>query len=394
MNTKTSSKLWRLFAATALFGSTTLAAAPAAAVAQNAPGAALPPKAEVLEDLRLANRYFMEKWFEPGQSMAVAGRVWPSNIWTRAVYYEGLMALYGIDPRDEYYRYALDWAEHHDWGLWGGVATRNADNQAAGQTYIALYRIDPKPERIEQIKASIDRMLATDRVDDWDWIDAIQMAMPVFAELGAIYRIPAYWERMHEMYMFTRDRHGDAGLFNEAEGLWWRDADYDPPHTSPAGEDVYWSRGNGWVFMALARVLDALPADAPHRDRYVADFRAMAEALAAIQREDGFWNASLHDPTEYGGPETTGTAMFTYGMAWGMNEGLLDEAVYRPIVARAWRALSEEALHPNGFLGYVQSTGKEPSTGQPVTYDRQPDFDDYGLGAFLLAGTEVYRMTR
>jgi unsaturated rhamnogalacturonyl hydrolase len=352
----------------------------------------LPSRESILEDMRLANRYFMEKWPDPGE-IIVTNIARPSNIWTRAVYYEGLVALHDLDPRPEYYEYAVAWGEAHDWDLRdGNTYTRNADDQAAGQTYIDLYRIDPEPERIRAIKASIDSMMATDEVEDWDWIDAIQMAMPVFAKLGVLYDDEAYFERMWEMYRFTRDEHGDNGLFNPDDGLWWRDADFDPPHTSPRGEDVYWSRGNGWVLMALARVLDTIPEDAPHRDLYVRDFRAMAGALSRLQRDDGFWNVSLHDPEHFGGPETSGTAMFAYGMAWGINNGLLDEGVYRPVVARAWHALSGEALHDDGFLGYVQSTGKQPSAGQPVTYDRQPDFEDYGLGAFLLAGTEVYEL--
>jgi len=137
--------------------------------------------------------------------------------------------------------------------------------------------------------------------------------------------------------------------------------------------------------MALARVLDIIPETAPHRDVYLADFRAMASALVPIQRADGFWNVSLHDSTHFGGPETSGTAMFTYGLAWGINHGVLDAVTYRPVVAKAWQALAKGALHADGFLGYVQSTGKQPSEGQPVTYDRVPDFEDYGLGAFLLA---------
>jgi unsaturated rhamnogalacturonyl hydrolase len=356
----------------------------------------LPPPDSILADLRLANRYFMEKWPDPGE-IIVTNIPRPSNIWTRAVYYEGLMALYELEPRaglkDDYYQYALDWAESHDWDLREGhTYTRNADNQAAGQTYIDLYEIDPQPERIRAIQASIDSMMATDKIDDWDWIDAIQMAMPVFAKLGVLHGEEAYFQRMHEMYRFTRDQHGDNGLYNPQDGLWWRDADYDPPHTSPLTEDVYWSRGNGWVLMALVRVLDIIPEDAPGRDQYIEDFRSMADALRRIQRADGFWNVSLHDPSQFGGPETSGTAMFTYGMAWGINQGLLDEETYRPVVARAWQALSEEALHDDGFLGYVQATGKDPAAGQPVTWDRAPDFEDYGLGAFLLAGTEVHEL--
>jgi rhamnogalacturonyl hydrolase YesR len=195
---------------------------------------------------------------------------------------------------------------------------------------------------------------------------------------------------MYQMYAFTRDKHGDHGLFNSEVGLWWRDADFDPPHTTPAGKSDYWSRGNGWVMMALARTLDVLPKDASHRDEYLRNFRQMAAALVPLQRPDGFWNVSLEDSTDFGGPETSGTAMFTYGMAWGINHGVLKRGAYLPAVTRAWNTLSTGALHPDGFLGYVQGTGKQPSDGQPVGYDHRPDFDDFALGAFLLAGSEVY----
>ena len=289
----------------------------------------LPSKKEILEDMRLANKYFMEKWPDVGKTI-ITDRERVSNIWTRAVYYEGLMALYEIDPQPEYYEYAVEWGEHHNWDLRNGnTYTRNADNQCAGQVYIELYQIDPEPERIKYIKASIDSMMKTDQVDDWDWIDAIQMAMPVFAQLGTIYEDETYFERMHEMYMYTKNQHGDNGLYNEEDHLWWRDADFDPPYTEPNGEDCYWSRGNGWVIAAMARVLDIAPKDLPHRNEYVTMLKEMADALVEVQREDGFWNVSLHDPNHYGGKETTGTAFFAYAMAWGINT----TATVRPAAA-------------------------------------------------------------
>ena len=121
-------------------------------------------------------------------------------------------------------------------------------------------------------------------------------------------------------------------------------------------------------------------------------YLTMMKALVPIQRPDGYWNVSLHDPTHYGGKEVTGTALFIYGMAYGLNNGLLDEKTYKPIIAKAWNAMATEAVHPNGFLGYVQGTGKEPKDGQPVSYTSKPDFEDYGLGCFLLAGTEIMKM--
>lgn len=354
--------------------------------------AKLPQTDSILANLRLANSYFMEKWPDTGKRI-VTNKSRSSSIWTRAVYYEGLMALHRIDPQPAYYDYAVDWATFHKWDLRDGETyTRNADNQCAGQTYIELYQIDPQPERIKFIKASIDSMMNTDKIDDWNWIDAIQMGMPIFAQLGVLYDDPAYFERMYEMYSFAKNEHGDNGLYNPADHLWWRDADFDPPYTEPNGEDAYWSRGNGWVVMALARVLELIPEDEPHRAEYVQDFKDMMAALLKVQREDGFWNVSLHDPTHFGGKETSGTAMFVYGMAWGVNNNILDQKTYKPALTKAWNAMTKDALHDNGFLGYLQSTGKEPKDGQPLSYDKIPDFEDYGLGAFLLAGTEVYKL--
>jgi unsaturated rhamnogalacturonyl hydrolase len=194
------------------------------------------------------------------------------------------------------------------------------------------------------------------------------------------------------MYNYSKMKHGEVGLYNPKDGLWWRDKDFVPPYKEPNGEDCYWSRGNGWVISALARVLTIMPKDAPHRKEYVTMLQTMSKALVPIQRADGFWNASLHDPNNFGGKEATGTALYVYSMAWGINNGILDRKVYLPVVIRGWNALVKESVHAGGFLGYVQGTGKEPKDGQPVTFDSMPDFEDYGLGCFLLAGAEVYRL--
>lgn len=352
----------------------------------------LPSNEKTLSAMIRANAYFMEKWPDVGKRI-VHERSRASNIWTRAVYYEGLMKLHRIDPKPAYIDYTLRWAEFHQWNLRDGETyTRNADNQCAGQTYIDMYLMDPQAHRIEKIKASIDSMMRTDKIDDWNWVDAIQMAMPVFAQLGAIYKDERYWERMYVMYMFTRNNHGDNGLFNPQDNLWWRDKDFDSPYKEPNGEDCYWSRGNGWVLAAFVRVLNILPKDAPHRKQYEDDFKQMAEALVKVQRKDGFWNVSLHDPTNFGGKETTGTSLFVYGISWGINNGYLDAKKYRPVVTKAWNAIMNDAVNENGFLSYVQGTGKEPKDSQPVTKTAVPNFEDFGLGCFLLAGCEVYRM--
>jgi len=351
----------------------------------------LPDRNEILKTTVLVNDYFMKKYTDY-TAPSFAGKVRPSNIWTRGVYYEGLMELHAIFPREDYYNYAYNWSKFHKWGLRNGNTTRNADDQCCGQTYIDLYRISPSPEKLKNIKLSIDMVVNTPQNNDWSWIDAIQMGMPVFAKLGKTLNEQKYFDKMWEMYSFSRNKHGENGLYNSKDALWWRDKDFVPPYKEPNGEDCYWSRGNGWVYAALVRVLNEIPANEKHRLDYLNDFTAMSKALKNCQREDGFWNASLHDASNFGGKETSGTALFVYGMAWGISNGYLDKKEYLPVVAKAWNAMVKDAVHPDGFLGYVQGTGKEPKDGQPTTYDSVPDFEDYGVGCFLLAGSEVYKL--
>jgi unsaturated rhamnogalacturonyl hydrolase len=349
-------------------------------------------KDSVLKYMVLTNKYFMDKWPDVGKRIVTnASRA--SNIWTRGVYYEGLMALYKTKPDTQYLNYAIKWGEFHKWNLRdGNTFSRNADNQCAGQTYMDLYLIDPKPERIANIKASVDSMLHTDKIDDWTWIDALQMGMPVFAQLGKIYNDNRYIDRMHQMFIYTKTKLAGNGLYNKKDKLWWRDKDFVPPYKEPNGEDCYWARGNGWVVAALVKVMEIIPKNSPYYNEYLKTFKEMVNALVPLQREDGFWNVSLHDATHFGGKEASGTALFIYGMAWGVNNGYLNAKKYNPVISKAWNALIKESVHSNGFLGFVQGTGKEPKDGQPVTYTSVPDFEDYGLGCFLLAGSEIYKM--
>lgn len=352
----------------------------------------LPDQKETLNTLIKVNKHYMKNNPDCTLPSFVKGKMRASNIWTRTVYYEGLLALYSIYPDTEYYAYAYQWGDFHKWGMWRGTTTRHADNYACGQVYIDMYNLCPKPEILLNVKSNLNMLVNTPQINEWWWIDAIQMGMPGFAKMGKLTGEQKYFDKMWQMYEYTRNQHGEHGMFNQKDGLWWRDQDFDPPYKEPNGEDCYWSRGNGWVYAALVRVLDEIPANEVHRQDYINDFLTMSKAIKACQCEDGFWNVSLHDPNHFGGKELTGTSLFVYGMAWGIRNGLLDRDEYLPIVLKAWNAMVKDAVHPDGFLGYVQGTGKEPKDGQPVTYDSKPDFDDFGTGCFLLAGSEIYKL--
>ena len=352
----------------------------------------LPDQKETLNTLIKVNKYYMKNNPDCTLPSFVKGKMRASNIWTRTVYYEGLLARYSLSPDPDSSDSAPHWGDFHNRGRWRGTTTRHADNYACGQVYIDMYNLCPKPEILLNVKSNLNMLVNTPQINEWWWIDAIQMGMPGFAKMGKLTGEQKYFDKMWQMYEYTRNQHGEHGMFNQKDGLWWRDQDFDPPYKEPNGEDCYWSRGNGWVYAALVRVLDEIPANEVHRQDYINDFLTMSKAIKACQREDGFWNVSLHDPNHFGGKELTGTSLFVYGMAWGIRNGLLDRDEYLPIVLKAWNAMVKDAVHPDGFLGYVQGTGKEPKDGQPVTYDSKPDFDDFGTGCFLLAGSEIYKL--
>ena len=353
-------------------------------------GFAKPKTTEVLAKLHVAKAYFQQKWPDVSAPIPRPDRIRPSNIWTRAVFYEGLMELYKIDPKASDMKYMLDWANFHQWNLRDGIKTRNADNQACGQIYLDLFDFQADSLRIFPIKANVDLMVNSVKADDWSWVDCLQMSMPVFTRLGVRFSDNRYFEKMYDLYAFTKNKHGASGLYDRNAGLWWRDKDFVPPFKEPNGENCYWSRGNGWVFAALVRTLELMPKNAPHRAEYEQDFIDLANSLLPLQRKDGFWNVSLKDPTHFGGPEATGTSLFVYGMSWGVRNKLLPKKKFDRAILAGWDALST-CVHPNGFLGNVQGTGKEPKDSQPVSYTHVPDFEDFGTGCFLLAGVELIK---
>ena len=343
---------------------------------------------EVLQTAQKANDYFMAKYADPTIPTNVK-KIRPSSLWTRAVYYEGLMALNAIAPKDAYLDYAFRWADFHQWTPRNGVKTTDADDQCCAQTFIEYHQLTGKGT-LEPTKENLAKQMVSGRTDYWTWIDAIQMAMPVYVKMYAITGDKQYLDYAMKSYLWSRNTCG-GGLFNVKEGLWWRDKDYVPPYKEKDGKNCYWSRGNGWVYAALVRCLDVLsPKDKVYK-QLKKDFLLMSDGLLKCQHEDGFWHASLVSDADYPTPEMTGTALFLYGMSWGIRKGLLKESLYRPACDKAWKAL-ESCLHNDGFLGWNQGTGKDPSAGQPVTFTRVPDFEDYGTGCYLLGLSEYYKL--
>ena len=265
-------------------------------------------QSDVLQAAQKTNDYFMQKYSDPTVPTNV-NKIRPSSLWTRAVYYEGLMALNTIDPQQRYIDYAMRWADFHKWTPRNGVTTCDADDQCCAQTYVELVPYTKKEYRevLKNVIDNLDYQMKTPNTKKangalygwWTWIDAIQMAMPLYMQIYKLTGEKKYRDHALKMYVWSRDTCG-GGLFNaKGDGLWWRDADYVPPYKEKDGKDCYWSRGNGWVYAALVRSMNELsPKDKAYK-LFKKDFLLMSEGLLKCQHPDGFWHASLVSDCEY-----------------------------------------------------------------------------------------------
>ena len=305
-----------------------------------------------------------------------------SQDWTFAALYTGFMAAAATLPEPRYEEAMLQVGKQFDWKL--GPRLTHADDQAIGQTYLSLYSNHHDANMIAPTRVQFDALMK--RPDDpqnpvWWWCDALFMAPPVWTRLYKATGDKSYLQYMDREWWITSDL-----LYDPQEHLYFRDATY-LKKTEQNGKKLFWSRGNGWVMAGLARVLEQVPETYPTRQRYLDQYRQMAARVAELQGDDGLWRPGLLDAQAYPLPEVSGSAFFIYSLAWGIDHGILDRAVYLPIVEKGWQGLVSH-IYVDGRLGCIQPIGAAPGDFKPSSSYV------YGVGAFLLAGSELDRIAQ
>lgn len=308
---------------------------------------------------------------------------WFGRNWTWSTLYDGFMAA-SPTLRDPKYRDAMGaMAEHFHWELRSKVP--NADDQSLGQTYLQLDLLRPAPQKIDPTRTALDGILAgaAARIPSnqaqipWWWCDSLFMAPPVWSRMYAATHDRKYLAYIDNHWWETSDL-----LYDKQRHLFYRDVTF--LHAKDRrGNPVFWSRGNGWVMAGLARTLEYMPQDEPDRARYEVQLQQMAAAVIKLQDpKSGLWHADMLDAEDYPQPETSGSALMTFAVAWGINHGVLDRAAFLPAIRSAWRGLVSQ-IYATGRLGNIQQTGAAPAHYLPgSSYN-------YGVGAFLLAGAQV-----
>ncbi len=306
------------------------------------------------------------------------------RIWTWSVLYAGYSAAAATLPEEKYRDAMEKIGQAYNWGL--RAAVPGGDDQSIAQMYLELYLTDKKPEQIAPTKTALDAVLAAPRVElgsnqkiAWYWCDALFMAPPVWARMYAATGDMKYIRYLDEEFAKT-----SMLLYDPLAHLYSRDATF-IDKKEKNGQKMFWSRGEGWVMGGLARTLEYLPKDDPARVKYETQLREMAAAVAKLQGTDGLWRSGMLDPA-YDQPEMSGSALMTFGLAWGVNNGVLDRKTYMPVIDKAWAGMLKH-VYADGRLGDIQQTGAQPAKFKPsASYN-------YGVGGFLLAGSELYKMS-
>lgn len=303
-----------------------------------------------------------------------------NQTWEFGALYTGFMAVPAEIAGSRYQDAMLGMGKKFNWQL--GPRLEHADDQAIGQTYLELYLRSKDKAMLTPTQSRIDEMMRLPDAPDkplWWWCDALFMAPPVLARLSTATSERKYLDFMDRQWWIT-----SGLLYDPAAHLYSRDATFLDKHEAN-GKKIFWSRGNGWVMAGLVRVLEKMPRDYPSRKKYEAQLKEMAAAVLAVQGADGLWRPGLLDEKAYPLPETSGSAFITYALAYGVNTGLLDKKTYRPAIEKAWAGLLSH-VYEDGRLGCIQPVGAAPGV-----YIETSSYV-YGVGAFLLAGSEIYKM--
>jgi unsaturated rhamnogalacturonyl hydrolase len=312
----------------------------------------------------------------------------PRDGWVQGAGYTGMMALAEISSSPRFDAAMVKMGADNQWKP--GPRVYHADDHCVIQTYAELFFRHHDPAGLGPATERFDHILANptptgreferpDRKITYWWCDALYMGPPAWLRMWKATGKQAYLDYAVENWNKCTDF-----LYDRDEHLFYRDATYFEKREAN-GKKVFWSRGNGWVVGGLARVLQYLPKDHPARAQFEQQFREMAAKIITLQQANGFWHSSLLDPDSYPAQEASGTGFFCYGLLWGVNEGLLDRATYLPPALKAWHALMG-CVQPDGKLIHVQPIGADPKKFDPNSTE------PYGVGAFLLAGRELYRL--
>ncbi|HSH09994.1 MAG TPA: glycoside hydrolase family 88 protein [Oceanipulchritudo sp.] len=228
-----------------------------------------------------------------------------------------------------------------------------------------------------------DGTLARNRpMPDSLWLDDLYMSVPALAQMGRFTGDNAYFDdACRQILQFAKRMFvPETGLYRHGWVL-----DMEPHPYFP------WNRANGWAAMATVELLSVLPAEHPSRPAIMELFHQHIAGLARAQGINGLWHQLLDRPSTY--EETSGSAMFVFAMARGINRGWIDAKAYGPVASLGWNAVAAKVNASGQVEGTCVGTGMgwDPAF---YAYRNTSVMAAHGYGPVLLAGAEMIELRK
>ena len=223
----------------------------------------------------------------------------------------------------------------------------------------------------------------------WIWVDAIMAVAPFMLFAGLSLGKTCYVDFAAEqtIRMFDALLDSDCGLLHQVRGRY-------PENPWKCSED-HWSRGNGWMMVALAELIENLPKASPYYEEVSRRYIAFCENLIKYQSLRGLWRQEI--VMEGAWEESSGSGIITYGLGTGIRLGLLKEEKYKKAFERAVWGMVNFSITDN-YHTYLSCEGNcFPGVGDdrgtmyayvciPKAYRNEP----HSFGCILVALAEAY----
>jgi unsaturated rhamnogalacturonyl hydrolase len=225
------------------------------------------------------------------------------------------------------------------------------------------------------------------------------MLAPFYAEYAATFHEPQDLDDIVKQFALLEQHTRDATTGLMFHG--WDESRTAPWANVSTGTSAnLWARGMGWYLMALVDTLPYVPEHDPHRTVLLAMLHRAAAAVERAQDpQSNLWYQILDKPgAKENYIESSSVLMFTYALGKSARLGYLPKG-YGIAAARAWKAIRLRFIRTaasgevkiTGTVTHIALGASPADDGSYDYYLHAPVVDDdpKGVGAFLLAGSEM-----
>jgi unsaturated rhamnogalacturonyl hydrolase len=367
----------------------------------------------VSDTLKWSERMALSVMKRNPKAFQIDGKEEPKWDYVHGLVLTGFEKLYEKSHNKKYYDYVIGYADTLIDSS-GTIATYkfsnyNIDMIEAGKLLFGLYdnTKDVKYLKAMQLlRKQLEEHPRTSEGGFWHkkiypnqmWLDGLYMGAPFYARYTVEFENGKNLDDVAKQFELIQKHSRDekTGLlyhgWDESKQMDWANKE---TGTSPN----FWSRSLGWYAMALVDVLDYFPKDHPKQPELVGYLNQLAEALTKFQAPSGLW----YQVTDMGGKEgnyleSTGTSMFAYALAKGVNKGYLPTE-YLEVANTAFDGLTRDLIKvaDDGEITITQACAVAGLGGNPYrdgsyeyyVNERKKDNDPKATGPFILAALEL-----